>query len=76
MSNNRIINGNLLTFQSNIRREQKKRERNRSQEMPLRDTVLFAIGAVTLSLLFCAHTGIIQVVSVEKPARKKSIKET
>lgn len=32
------------------------------EEMPLRDTILFGLGALTLSLLFAIHSGIIQVV--------------
>lgn len=31
------------------------------EEMPLRDTILFGLGALTLSLLFAIHSGIIQV---------------
>lgn len=45
-----------------IRKEQKKRESDRGKETPLRDTILFAIGAVTLSVLFAAHTGIVKFV--------------
>jgi len=56
----------ITILQSNIRREQKKNEKSQSKEIPIRDTILFAIGAITLSVLFCAHTGIIQVVKVEK----------
>lgn len=32
------------------------------EDLPLRDSILFAIGAVTLSVLFALHTGIVQVV--------------
>ncbi|KAK6730403.1 hypothetical protein RB195_007086 [Necator americanus] len=38
-------------------------ESNQTQEdLPLRDTILFGLGALTLSLLFALHSGIIQVV--------------
>ncbi|VDO90390.1 unnamed protein product [Haemonchus placei] len=32
------------------------------EDLPLRDTILFGLGAITLSLLFALHSGIIQVV--------------
>ncbi|WKX89742.1 hypothetical protein Q1695_008970 [Nippostrongylus brasiliensis] len=32
------------------------------EDLPLRDTILFGLGALTLSLLFALHSGIIQVV--------------
>jgi len=57
---------------SNIRREQKKTERSQSKEVPIRDTILFAVGAITLSVLFAAHTGIIPIVKVEKRQKGKN----
>ncbi|KAK5969338.1 Metaxin-1 [Trichostrongylus colubriformis] len=32
------------------------------EDLPLRDSILFGLGAITLSLLFALHSGIIQVV--------------
>ncbi|CAI5438420.1 unnamed protein product [Caenorhabditis angaria] len=37
---------------------------NNAEEPPMRDSILFALGAITLSLVFAIHTGILQV-SVE-----------
>ncbi|KJH52982.1 Metaxin-1-like family protein [Dictyocaulus viviparus] len=38
-------------------------EKNQTQEdLPIRDAILFGLGAITLSLLFAIHSGIIQVV--------------
>ncbi|KHJ96771.1 Metaxin-1-like family protein, partial [Oesophagostomum dentatum] len=34
-------------------------------DLPIRDTILFGLGAITLSLLFALHSGIIQVVVEE-----------
>lgn len=34
--------------------------------MPVRDSLLFALGAITLSLLFAVHSGIISVTVDEE----------
>ncbi|KIH47112.1 Metaxin-1-like family protein [Ancylostoma duodenale] len=40
-------------------------EANQAQEdLPLRDTILFGLGAITLSLLFALHSGIIQASDI------------
>lgn len=36
------------------------------EEMPMRDSLLFALGAITLSLLFAVHSGIISVTVDEE----------
>ncbi|GMT29204.1 hypothetical protein PFISCL1PPCAC_20501 [Pristionchus fissidentatus] len=45
--------------------KKKQKEEEPSEDFPLRDSIFFALGAVSLSLLFAVHTGIIQV-SVEE----------
>lgn len=45
--------------ESRLRKEQKRTEAEQAGQSSLRDTVLFAVGAVTLSVLFAVHTGII-----------------
>ncbi|KAH7714854.1 Metaxin 1 [Aphelenchoides avenae] len=58
----RKANAQKLLEDGKLRHEAKRTERENSKNVPLRDTILFAVGAVTLSVLFAVHTGIIQFV--------------
>ncbi|KAI1732462.1 outer mitochondrial membrane transport complex protein [Ditylenchus destructor] len=44
-----------------ISKEQKRAERERAKDMPIRDTILFAMGALVCCVLFALHTGIIKI---------------
>jgi metaxin len=49
--------------ENRLRKEQKRNENEQSKASSIRDTVLFATGALTLSVLFAVHTGMVSFVS-------------
>uniref|UniRef100_A0AC34FJL0 Metaxin n=1 Tax=Panagrolaimus sp. ES5 TaxID=591445 RepID=A0AC34FJL0_9BILA len=51
--------------ENRLRKEQKKTETEQSNASSLRDTVLFGMGALTLSVLFAVHTGMISFIGEE-----------
>lgn len=51
--------------ENRLRKEQKKKEASQSNGS-MRDTIIFATGAITLSLLFAIHTGIITFVKEDE----------
>lgn len=48
------------------RKEQKKNENERNKLSTFRDTTLFITGAIVISILFAAHTGIIKFTPISK----------
>lgn len=48
--------------ENKLRKQQKKTEADRAGSGSMRDTIIFATGALTLSVLFAIHTGIISFV--------------
>lgn len=54
-----------------VRSEQRRNEKeNASKDNSLRDTLLFTAGAITFSLLFAVHTGILKFEQNLKPFAK------
>ena len=55
-----------------LRREQRRNEtENASKDSSFRDTLLFVAGAITLSILFAVHTGMIKFQVDEKPTQNE-----
>uniref|UniRef100_A0A914PJZ2 Uncharacterized protein n=1 Tax=Panagrolaimus davidi TaxID=227884 RepID=A0A914PJZ2_9BILA len=51
--------------ESRLRKEQKRTETEQSNASSLRDTILFGMGALTLSVLFAVHTGMVSFIGEE-----------